>query len=256
LFMKSLLPGSDGSVTFGCFTPPVMIATCIIEIALMLMVLVRYGYRRLQLPIVGLLFFLAVFQLCEFMICTGAASDSNDWARLGYFAITLLPPISVDLASRLGGYRQRKVVKACYALAVPYVLYYVFVPGVLTAICGGNYIIVTSPIITNWLYVAYYFGVILVSLWVADRQREQASSKVVKQSLQWFTLGNLAFLLPSFGVVILRSFNVVGFPSVLCGFAVTFALVLGLKVAPLARQIENLPADPSKRGKKNQTSVS
>lgn len=222
----------------------------------MLMVLIRYGYRRLQLPIVGLLVFLAVFQLCEFMICTGVASASTDWARLGYFAITLLPPISVDLASRLAGYRERKVVKACYILAVPYILYYVLVPGVLTAICGGNYIIFTSPIITNWLYVIYYFGVILVSLVVADRQQQRAASETVKRSLWWFKTGNLAFLLPSFGVVILRSFNVVGFPSVLCGFAVTFALVLGFKVAPLAHEIDKLPPQPPKAARKRRPAAS
>ena len=90
--------------TFGCFSPPVMIATFVIEIALAVYVNWRYKFNNITKLAISILFFLAVFQLAEYNVCEGSFGiDSLSWARVGYVAITMLPPLGFHLATRIAG---------------------------------------------------------------------------------------------------------------------------------------------------------
>ena len=57
-----------------CFSPPVMIATIVIEISLLIYSVVRYKLNKLTRLVTLELLLLAVFQLAEFRVCRGFTS--------------------------------------------------------------------------------------------------------------------------------------------------------------------------------------
>ena len=87
-----------------CFSPPVMIATCVIELSLAGYTWWRYKSRPVSRLVMITLVLLATFQLAEYLIC-GYMSDPALWAKIGYIAITLLPPVGLHLASKVAGKR-------------------------------------------------------------------------------------------------------------------------------------------------------
>ena len=102
--------------TTYCFSPPVMIATFFIEIGLAIYVAWRYKLNEVTRLAVALLTFLAIFQLAEYNVCEGSFGiNSLGWARLGYVAITLLPPIGFHLATKIAGQKQYGLVAFAYA---------------------------------------------------------------------------------------------------------------------------------------------
>ena len=62
----------------GCFSPPVMIATFIIEICLALFTLFRYKRSLLTGLSIALFVFLALFQLAEYFVCGGAGRPKSE----------------------------------------------------------------------------------------------------------------------------------------------------------------------------------
>ena len=87
-----------------CFSPPIMVATFILEVAFAIYTIARYKLTPVSRLAVAILIGLAVFQLAEFNVCEGAFGvDSLTWARIGHVAITLLPPLGIQLATKLAG---------------------------------------------------------------------------------------------------------------------------------------------------------
>src|SRR5687768_2570427 len=84
-----------------CFSPPVMIATFAIEIALAIYAVWRYKLNTISRLVVSLLVFLAIFQFAEYMLCGGFGVDGFTWSRIGYVSITMLPPLGLHLATVL-----------------------------------------------------------------------------------------------------------------------------------------------------------
>ena len=86
-----------------CFSPPVMLATFLIEISLAVYVTWRYQLTAVTRLATAILFFLALFQLAEWNVCEGSFGiDSLGWSRLGYIAITMLPPLGSSFVLGLG----------------------------------------------------------------------------------------------------------------------------------------------------------
>ena len=102
--------------TFYCFSPPVMIATCIIEVALLVYTLYRYKLTPLTRVSLATLGFLALFQASEFAVCGASASTVDLWSRIGYISITLLPPLGIHLISSSDSVKAH--FKAISALAI------------------------------------------------------------------------------------------------------------------------------------------
>lgn len=69
-----------------------MVATFLIEIALALYMIVRYHMNSATRLIIGALGMLAIFQISEYFVCGGVGASSGTWSRVGYMAITALPP--------------------------------------------------------------------------------------------------------------------------------------------------------------------
>ncbi len=225
------------SETLYCFSPPVMVATMVIELSLAVYIGWRYKWSRLtQLGVITLVL-LAVFQLAEFSICSNSTL-SLDWSRLGFVAITFLPPLGLHMMTVITKRKHTKAVLASYGLAALFAIFFAFFPNaVFHDICGGNYIIFHLDHTVSWLYGLYYYGILIgvIALGMYEYTRKK-TKPLVRQTLRWHILGVLIFLVPTTIVNTLDPSTMAGIPSIMCGFAVLWALILGLVIIPANAQ--------------------
>jgi hypothetical protein len=217
---------------FYCFSPPVMALTLLVELALAGWVFVRYRRRSIVIIATIILVLLAAFQLAEFHICT--AGGTLGWARLGFVAITFLPVLALDLAGRLIG--RRRLVPMGYCLAAAFVTSALLMPTAVSgAICGGNYVIFSIAPSFAVLYGLYYFGFLIAGISFAVRGMMRSGlPRPTRDALGWLAMGYLSFMVPT-GIAYAVSVPWrAAVPSVMCGFAILFALILALRVVPLA----------------------
>ena len=217
----------------GCFSPPVMIATFIIEICLALFTLFRYKRSLLTGLSIALFVFLALFQLAEYFVCGGAGQSATTWSRIGYASITMLPPLGVHIAYVIGGEKKRPQVWALYMLAAAFIAYFIFANNAfVSSYCTGNYVIFQMQHWAVTAYTWYYYGLlaltVAISLILANRRPEK------RKILHWFVIGYAAFILPVVAVNIVNPDTISGIPSIMCGFAVLLAVIFATKVLPVA----------------------
>lgn len=217
-----------------CFSPPVMIATFMIEIGLALYVSWRYKLTAITKLAISILFFLAVFQLAEYNVCEGSFGiNSLGWARLGYVAITMLPPLGFHLATRLAGQKRHRAVTFAYASGIAFALFFAFSgDGITSPACLGNYVIFKAAPGSAWLYSLYYYGWLIASTTYAFRQAGHGLEDHQARALKALAVGYLAFILPTTTVNVIDPSTIEGIPSIMCGFAVILAIVLAGEVLP------------------------
>lgn len=220
-----------------CFSPPVMLATFIIEIACALYVLARYKLTIVTRLGVAVLLGLALFQLAEYNVCEGAwGVDSLTWARIGYVAITLLPPLGLHLALRISGQERPKLLWGAYGVAVAFSIIFLFVGhGMQAQECLGNYVIFTIAPWAVWPYALYYYGLLIVAVACSWQAASISKSKAIKKALYSLAIGYLMFIIPTTTVNILDPGTISGIPSIMCGFAVILALILTGFTLPAAQ---------------------
>lgn len=228
--------------TTYCFSPPVMIATFFIEIGLAVYVAWRYKLNEITRLAVALLFFLSVFQLAEYNVCEGSFGiDSLSWARLGYVAITMLPPIGFHLATKIAGQKQRGLVAFAYAAGVAFALFFAFSgDGITSPACLGNYVIFKSAPGSVWLYTLYYYGWLIMTTTYAFSRANAGLAKHKARALKSLAIGYLAFILPVTIVNIIDPSTISGIPSIMCGFAVILAVILAGEVLPQYYRVTTL----------------
>lgn len=218
-------------VKLYCFSPPVMIITFIIEIILAIYAFIKSRKASSDVGIVVALVFLALFQLSEYQICGGLSPLF--WARVGLFCITFLPVIGLYLINKLNN--KSVLLKIGFFIAIAFAFFFVLVPHTVTdAVCGGNYIIFDIKSSINSLYGYYYFGFLLIGIYEAIKGIKDDENKVkIKKALKWFIIGYLSFILPLTFVYIVIPITRAGVASIMCGFAVIFAIILTFKIAPI-----------------------
>lgn len=220
--------------TFYCFSPPVMIATFLIEASIVIYVLWRYKLNALSRVAVSILAMLATFQLAEYMVCEGPAGASADiWARVGFAAITLLPPLGIHLSSEISGKKNYKLLAPAYGLATLFIAFFLFYSNAFAnKVCAGNYVIFNIDQSADLAYGLYYYGLLVVGTVYAWIQANRASSSKKKLALKAFSIGYILFILPTATVNIVMPESIQGIPSVMCGFAVILAIVIAFWVLP------------------------
>jgi hypothetical protein len=211
-----------------CFSPPVMLATFIVEIACAFYVLARYKLTEVSRLAVAILLGLALFQLAEYNVCEGSwGVDSLTWARIGYVAITLLPPLGLHLTLRISGQKRQRLLWGTYGVAALFSIIFLFVGhGMQSQECLGNYIIFTIAPWAVWPYVVYYYGLLVITVACAWHAAATNESKSMKKSLYSLALGYMMFIIPTTTANILDPTTISGIPSIMCGFAVILALIL------------------------------
>jgi hypothetical protein len=217
-----------------------MLATLIIETGLAIYTIWRYRLDVVGRLITAMLAGLAVFQLAEYFVCTGIGSMAGPWSRVGFVAITALPPVGLHLMHVLARKPRRRLVYTAYSIMAIYMVFFLVAPGTFTGHqCTGNYVIFQFTANVTGGYSIYYFGWLLAGIGLGARWANELKAKgkaAIKrlQTVQWLILGYLVFLVPSALSMTINPSVRRGIPSVLCGFAVLLALVLVLYILPRA----------------------
>ncbi len=221
-----------------CFSPPVMLATFIIEVVFALYVIARYKLTLVSRLAVAILIGLAIFQLAEYNVCeTAWGVDSLTWARIGYVAITFLPPLGFHLATRIARKKQPFLVGGAYLVGIIFAGFFLLSGhGMLGQECLGNYVIFSIAPWAVELYAAYYYGLLALSVGYSLMAAGSLKEKSHKQAIIALAIGYLAFILPTTAANIVDSSTIAGIPSIMCGFAVILAIILTFVVVPKAHK--------------------
>lgn len=220
------------STTFYCFSPPVMLATFAIEIIFAAYILWRYKFTPITRLIVLLLTFLAVFQGTEFLLCGGMALSGGTWSRIGYAAITMLPPLGIHLAYLLADKKPGPVVAFAYITCAAFIAYFVFATQAISGhTCYANYVTFNTHDASVIPYAVYYYGWLFVGTFLTWKWANTLD-KHRKAALYALMTGYLALLIPTTTVTLIWDETLAGIPSIMCGFAIILAGILTMKVAP------------------------
>ena len=221
--------------TFYCFSPEVMLATFVIEMILAAYTFMRYRMTSFGMVASAILVMLATFQVAEYQICAG--DGGLLWARIGMIAITILPILGLHLILLINN--TEKLLKAVYFVAIISVIFFALLPVAITdSVCGGNYVIFKSDLAQFFrIYSLYYFGLLFLGIWKTYELitiNKEAPHR--RRTLYWVFFGYLSFILPTAIIYGFYESTLSGTASIMCGFAVIFALILALRVVPLYHQ--------------------
>jgi hypothetical protein len=223
-----------------------MIATFIIEISAAMYTVFKYHRDLNAKLIISLLVFLATFQLAEYMVCVGALGLSSlEWAKLGYVAITILPPLALHLGMSIAKKDNPRLLAAAYGSAAMFMTFFLFVGhGMQSQQCLGNYVIFKIAPYASLPYGIYYQGWLVIGIVLAWIEHGKIKDQNRQKALMWLVIGYLSFMVPSFVVSLIDRHTLAGLPSIMCGFAVLMALNLLFKVAPLILKENNHQQSP------------
>ncbi len=214
-----------------CFSPPVMLATLLIEFSLAAYALWRYKMSTIRRLTVAMLVALGAFQLAEYMICGGLGWTNVEWARIGYGAITVLPALGIHTIVSLADKKKPLLVGAAYASCIAFVTFYLIGSGaVIGRACATNYAVFETYPGSSNLFIVYYYGWLFIGTLLAIRWSDKLPAR--RKALQAMALGYMTFILPTIAFNIIDPTTTRAIPSIMCGFAVIFAFTLVLKVLP------------------------
>jgi len=214
-----------------CFSPPVMLATFLIEFGLAFYTLWRYKMSTVKRLAVVMLFALGTFQLSEYMVCGGLGWSHIQWARVGYVSITLLPALGIHMLVKLADKKMPALVGAAYASCVAFVAFFIIGAGAIGGQeCYANYaVFYTNHAGAQW-YTAYYYGWLMIGTYLAWQWGIEQPAR--RKTLHAMVLGYLVFIVPTTAFNIIDPSTLKGIPSIMCGFAILLAFVLVIKVLP------------------------
>jgi len=209
-----------------------MLGTFIIEVLLAIAALIRSHGKptRNTLIIVSILLFLASFQSIEYLICE-THYDPILLGKLGFFSITLLPPLGIHLSYSLAQKHRHPHILVPYMTA--FLLNVLFITSPLTVqnvVCHGNYVIFDLPFILHIVYSFYYQGFLLYGLMTAFNLSHHVTSEARAQRLRWLGVGYIVFMMPSAALMLLAPETIRAVPSIMCGFALILAFILYFKI--------------------------
>lgn len=218
--------------TFYCFSPPVMIATFIIEVLLLIYTLVRYRLSPLGRVVAATLACLALFQFAEYHVC-GPLMSNESWSRVGYVAITLLPALGIHMIHQIAGRGSRWLVGGAYASSIAFALVFGLSPSAFEGyVCAGNYAVFQLASPMGGLFFVYYYLWLIAGVLLALRWARAAKTNI-RRALYLQAIGYLSFMVPTGVVNALNPQTMDGIPSIMCGFAVLYAIVLAFGIVPL-----------------------
>ena len=233
---------------FMCFSPPVMLATFLIEFGLLFYVLWRYKMTPLIRLVTIFLACLGIFQLAEYMICGGLGLGRVEWVKLGYIAITLLPALGLHITATVAGVPAKPLIYAAYASAVAFVGYFVLIGSAVVAKeCAPNYAVFETGTMPTLIYGLYYYGWLLATMALAAYWARRHTDKA--RALRWMVIGYSVFIIPTTIANMADPATMAAIPSIMCGFAVLCAIILTWQVLPLANAPLRIPTKKATKKK-------
>ncbi|MEO8862925.1 MAG: hypothetical protein ABI354_01225 [Candidatus Saccharimonadales bacterium] len=181
----------------------------------------------------AILFFLGLFQLSEYYVCGGVGVSAATWSRVGYVAITMLPPLGLHLAHVIAKNKKRILVWFAYASGITWALVFGLSEWAFGGhVCAGNYVIFQLRNNVGGAYFAYYYFWLFMVLILCSYWYTKTTNKRQKEALHYLVLGYLVFILPTTIVNTLKPSTMLGLPSIMCGFAVIYAVILTFLILP------------------------
>jgi hypothetical protein len=218
---------------FMCFSPPVMLATFLIEFGLLFYVLWRYKLTPLSRLAAVFLACLGIFQLAEYMICGGLGLGGVEWVKLGYVAITFLPALGLHIVSLISKASIKPILYAAYGSAALFAAFFI---GAGSAVsldeCAPNYTVFNTSELTTLIYGIFYYGWLLFAIGFSAYQARK--NPKVAPALRWMVASYAVFIVPTTVANIINPTTTEAIPSIMCGFAILCAIILVWRVLPLS----------------------
>ena len=209
-----------------------MLATFLIEITLLVYTFLRYKLSPITRVIMLALFFLALFQLAEYSVCGRFQLSAAAWSRMGYVAITMLPPLVVHLVLLIAKRSWQWLVWIAYASGIAWAGIFGLSQCAFTGyVCEGNYVIFQLSKAASRFYSTYYYFWLGVGMALAVYFAVQSVGRV-REALVLQAMGYVVFLLPTAIIGNLNQGVRQGIPSIMCGFAILYALILVFGILP------------------------
>jgi hypothetical protein len=231
------------STQFNCFSPPVMVATLLIESVLALYTVWRYKMTESTRLATGMLVGLAVFQLAEYHVCTGPGAEAVPWSRIGFVAITTLPAMGLHLMHVLAGRQGRRLVAGTYVVMTGFIGFFLVAHVFTGQQCTGNYVIFQFSDKVTGAYGLYYYGLLMAGIglgwqWANNLTQKGKTYRMKSQAVRGLIAGYLVFLVPVAIANTVKPQTRRGIPSIMCGFAVLLAIILVSYILPRAAEMK------------------
>jgi len=229
---------NNKSVKFNCFSPPVMLATLTVESVLAAYTAWRYKLDDMIKLTLATLVCLGAFQLAEYNVCTGFGSSAETWSRFGFALITALPPLAIHMMHKLAGKDGRRIVYTAYTSMAAFVLVFLtYKTAFIGHQCSGNYVIFQLGPKVGGLYTLYYYSWLLAGIGLgfkwANELKNKGKSQINKlQSVRALIISYFIFLVPTAIAYSVKPQARQAIPSVMCGFAILYALILTFYITP------------------------
>jgi hypothetical protein len=165
-------------------------------------------------------------------VCGGLGVSAELWSRIGFVSITSLPPLGLHFAHVIAGKRDRTLPIVAYITGAVWIGIFAASEWAFSGhVCAGNYVIFQLRHDVSLFYSLYYYFWLMAAVWLSIIGARRAKPKV-RGTLIAFIAGYLVFLLPTTVINTIYPSSIEGIPSIMCGFAVLYALILTLIVLP------------------------
>jgi hypothetical protein len=208
-----------------------MVATCITEVLLFICTVIRYKMTVLTRLTSVTLLLLALFQLCEFHVCR-SGWIAGTWSRIGFMAITMLPPVGIHIIQHISRRGWKPLTWIAYFTGAVFAGVLGFSRTTFDGhVCAGNYAIFQLAPRLGGLYFGYYYIWLFIGIGISLYFSIKANVHI-REALILQAMGFLVFVLPTGIVNDLNPQTISGIPSIMCGFAVLYALILVFAIVP------------------------
>lgn len=222
--------------TFYCFSPPIMVATAIIETVLLIYTVIRYRFSPLNRIVAATLALLALFQVCEFHVCRSGGASAGLYSRIGFAAITLLPPLGLNLIALVSRRVSKWLLFFAYLTGAIFAVIFGMGAGIFEShVCAGNYAIFQLRPGLGGIYFCYYYAWLIIGVLLSLYLSVKAAARI-REALLLQAVGYLILLIPVGIVNDLNPKTISGIPSIMCGFAVIYAFTLVFGIVPRTLQ--------------------
>lgn len=207
-----------------CFTPTISFTIFAIEWILGFIVLSWMPKKGNVRAVYGLaaviLFVLGFYQFTQYMFCI--SGNFILWGTIGFLTYNFLPAIGVHFGHSL--LKKKSNIVWIYVIPIVFSFIAILTPNFVSmGSCDRYYITVEH----SWhdtmslLYGAYYFGFIAYMIYLLNFELKKSKSD---SAALVGLIGILSFTIPTFILVIIFPALNIAFPSILCEFALLFAI--------------------------------
>ena len=225
------------------YSPILAVVTGCFELLAALYTLTGPGRKRILYPVGLILLLLAGYQFAEVAVCANPGNLSL--SRLSFFEITWLPPVGIWLIALLirPGRKWLKAAALAYFTAAAAICVWISADaGCITkSVCQVVVARYFQSSLFEIVYGVFYQSGLAVMVFGAAAGMAQADDIVLRKHLANVQVGVLGFMLPALVLRFLVREPLGILPSVMCHFALVFAVSL-VALVVRERRLQSHPA--------------